>query len=165
MNFTNFDYLAMTMALLAARESAKKHGEVPVGALVARGEEFIALAANQKEQEKCATRHAEIVVTEAASTILGCWRLIDCTLYVTLEPCIMCAGAIIQARYKRVVFGANDPTAGALGSFCNILALPGLNHYPIIEKGLLEEECAKELKDFFLARRQLHPAKKYVRWP
>ncbi len=153
MNFTNFDYIAMTMALLAARESAEKHGEVPIGALVARGEEFIALAANQKEETKCATRHAEIVVTEAASAILGAWRLIDCTLYVTLEPCIMCAGAIIQARYKRVVFGTVDPKAGAMGGFCNILALPGLNHYPLIEKGLLEEECSKELKNFFKEKR------------
>ncbi len=157
MNFSHFDYIAMTMALMSAKEAAEKYGEIPIGAIVTRGEDFIALAANQKEREKCATRHAEIVVTEAASAIMSRWRLIDCTLYVTLEPCVMCLGAIIQARYKRVVFGAHDPKAGALGGLFNLLNIKGFNHYPIIESGLMDEECSKELKEFFRARRRQEP--------
>lgn len=142
----------MALALEEARK-AELHGDVPIGAVIVRGGDVIAAAGNQREQQKDSTAHAEMLAIRDASKALGGWRLPDTTLYVTLEPCAMCAGAIVLARIPRVVFGASDPKAGAAGSLLDVLAQPGLNHHPEVVGGVLENECAKLLRDFFAARR------------
>ena len=142
----------MALALAEARDASAK-GDVPIGAVIVRDGEVIAAAGNEREQQKDPTAHAEVLAIRAASRVLGGWRLPDTTLYVTLEPCAMCAGAIILARIPRVVFGSWDPKAGAGGSILDVLAQPGLNHHPEVEGGVLREECAAELSNFFAARR------------
>lgn len=139
---------ALTLAVRAAELD-----EVPVGAVVAAGERVVGRGYNQREQGKDATLHAEMIAIRAACQTLGGWRLPGCTLYVTLEPCPMCAGAIINARIERVVFGAADPKSGALGGVIDLLACPGWNHHPRYEGGLLAEESAALLKAFFARRR------------
>jgi tRNA(adenine34) deaminase len=147
----------MTLALERARD-AEGHGDVPIGAVVARGDEPLAAAGNERELRRDPTAHAEILAIRAAAEALGGWRLPDTTLYVTLEPCAMCAGAIVLARIPAVVYGARDPKAGAAGSVLDILAEPTLNHRPQVTGGVMEEECAALLRDFFAARRTSRPA-------
>lgn len=141
----------MREALAEARRAAEMD-EVPVGAVIVRDGEIIARAGNRRETAKMATAHAEILAVEEACRNLGGWRLPRCTLYVTLEPCPMCAGAIINSRIERVVFGAFDKKAGAFASVFDMNAFP-LNHHPEIVSGVLAEECAAELSAFFLRRR------------
>jgi tRNA(adenine34) deaminase len=142
----------MALAIERARE-AERHGDVPIGAVVARDGEPLAAAGNERELRADPTAHAEILAIRAASEALGGWRLPDTTLYVTLEPCAMCAGAIVLARIPVVVYGAPDPKAGAAGSVLDVLAEPALNHRPEVTGGVLETECAALLTDFFAARR------------
>ncbi len=142
----------MRAALDAARRAAD-HGDVPIGAVLARDGEALAVAANERELRKDPTAHAEVLALRAGAEALGGWRLPGCTLFVTLEPCAMCAGAIILARVPRVAYGATDPKAGAAGSVLDVLGEPRLNHRPEVEGGLLEDECAALLRDFFAARR------------
>jgi tRNA(adenine34) deaminase len=142
----------MHAALTEARDAASA-GEVPVGAVVVRGGEIIARAANRTVRDQDATAHAELLAIRAASAALGSWRLEDCTLYVTLEPCAMCAGAIVLARLGGVVFGAWDPKAGMSGSVGDLLRHPRLNHRPGVMGGILEAECGALLRAFFAERR------------
>jgi tRNA(adenine34) deaminase len=142
----------MGLAIEHARE-AERHGDVPIGAVVAREGESLAAAGNERELRRDPTAHAEILAIRAAAERLGGWRLPETTLYVTLEPCAMCAGAIVLARIPTVVFGAPDPKAGAAGSVLDVLAEPALNHRPQVTGGLLEDECAELLRSFFSTRR------------
>jgi len=142
----------MGLAIERARE-AERHGDVPIGAILARGEEVLAAAGNERELRADPTAHAELLAIRAAAEALGGWRLPGTTLYVTLEPCAMCAGAIVLARIANVVFGAPDPKAGAAGSVLDVLAEPALNHRPEVTGGVLEAECAALLREFFAARR------------
>ena len=128
--------------------------EVPIGAVIVRAGRIIARAYNQVELLKDATAHAEMLVLTQAQEAVGDWRLTDCTLYVTKEPCPMCAGAIVHTRLARVVFGASDPKGGAAGSALNLLQFPGLNHRCDITSGVRGEECAVLLKTFFVEKRQ-----------
>lgn len=142
----------MRLALEEAKAAAAL-GEVPVGALVVRGNELIAKAHNRRETGKSALAHAECLAIDEACKTLGGWRLHECELYVTLEPCPMCAGAIINSRLLRVVYGARDPKAGCCGSVTDLFALP-FNHRPEAVGGVLEEECAGALRAFFQAKRK-----------
>jgi tRNA(adenine34) deaminase len=128
--------------------------EVPVGAVIVQQERVIARAFNQVELLKDATAHAEMLALTQATQVIADWRLTDCTLYVTKEPCPMCAGAIVHARLQRVVFGAPDPKGGAAGSALNLLQFPTLNHRCIITGGVRQEECSALLRTFFATRRQ-----------
>ncbi len=132
---------------------AETHDDVPIGAVIVRDGEVIAAAGNQRELKKDPTAHAEILAIRQASEALGGWRLPGTTLYVTLEPCAMCAGAIVLARIPEVVFGAWDPKAGAAGSVMNVLDDPSLNHRPAVTGGVREPECAALLREFFASRR------------
>jgi tRNA(adenine34) deaminase len=134
-------------------ERASELDEVPVGAVIVRDGEIIARAHNLRETDRCATAHAELLAIEQACRAVGSWHLDDCTLYVTLEPCPMCAGAIVNSRMGRVVFGAKDAKAGAMGSVLNVNSYP-LNHKPRIESGLLAGECADVLRTFFERKRR-----------
>jgi tRNA(adenine34) deaminase len=127
--------------------------EVPVGAVVVREDKIIARAHNQVELLKDATAHAEMLALTQAEAAVGDWRLIDCDLYVTKEPCAMCAGALVHTRIRRVIFGCADPDAGAAGSVVNLLQMPGFNHHCQITSGVLQKECAAILRDFFRKRR------------
>lgn len=142
----------MGRALELARQAAER-GEVPVGAVVVCNGQIVAEAGNEREANKVATHHAEILVIERACQKLGKWRLNDCDLYVTLEPCTMCAGAIVLTRFAKVIFGASDPKAGAVGSLYNVLADERLNHRPEVIAGVLAEDCGRMLTDFFRSRR------------
>ena len=136
----------------AALEEAKiafDLGEVPVGAVVVRGGEIIARAHNMTETAKDPTAHAEILAIREAARILGGWRLIGCDLYVTMEPCSMCAGAIVWSRIERLYYGARDPKAGAAGSLYDIPGDARLNHNPMVAGGVMEEECSAIVRDFF----------------
>jgi tRNA(adenine34) deaminase len=143
----------MRAALDEAR-SAAASGDVPVGAVVVQGDVVIARAANRTVRDQDPTAHAELLAIRAASASLGSWRLEGCTLYVTLEPCAMCAGAIVLGRVPRVVIGAWDPKAGMAGSVGDLLRHPRLNHRPEVAGGVLENECGALLRDFFAARRR-----------
>jgi tRNA(adenine34) deaminase len=142
----------MELAIESARR-AEAHGDVPVGAVVARDGRVLAAAGNERELRGDPTAHAEVVAIRAAAEALGGWRLADTTLYVTLEPCSMCAGAIILARIPEVIFGAPDPKAGAAGSALEVLGEPALNHRPQVSGGLMEDECSALLREFFESRR------------
>jgi tRNA(adenine34) deaminase len=142
----------MRLALVEAARAAE-HDDVPIGAVVARGDEVLAAAGNERELRRDPTAHAEILALRAAAEKLNGWRLPDTTLYVTLEPCAMCAGAIVLARVPRVVFATADPKAGAAGSVIDVLAEPRFNHRPLVEQGLLADEAAMLLREFFAARR------------
>lgn len=149
---TRTDEEFMKRALALAAECAARD-EVPVGAVVVKDGIIVAEGCNFKERENCAVRHAEIVALERAAKVLGNWWLEDCEVYVTLEPCPMCAGAMINSRIKRVVFGAYDPKTGAAGSKVDLFA-PGLfNHDVEVKGGVLREECAALLSEFFRAKR------------
>ena len=143
----------MNQALEAARK-AGEIGDVPVGAVIARNGEILAVAHNEKEALKLPSCHAEMLAIERAALKLDRWRLIDCDLYVTLEPCIMCAGAIIQARLRSVTYGAKDTKGGAVESLYQVLSDERLNHRPLITSGLMEKECSEILSNFFAARRE-----------
>jgi len=143
----------MALALDQARQ-AEAHGDVPIGAAITGADgELLAAAGNERELRRDPTAHAEILAIRAAAEALGGWRLPGTTLYVTLEPCAMCAGAIVLARIPTVVIGAPDPKAGAAGSVLDVLAEPALNHRPEVIHGIREPESAALLREFFAARR------------
>ena len=142
----------MRRALALARECAT-HDDVPIGCVVVAGDAEIGAAGNERELRGDPTAHAEILAVRQASASIGRWRLEGCTLYVTLEPCAMCAGAIVLARIERVVFGAADPKAGFAGSLGNLVQEPRLNHRSQLTAGVLKEECGEVLRGFFQARR------------
>lgn len=142
----------MARALELARQ-ARAAGEVPVGAVVVRNRQIIGEGWNRPISTHDPTAHAEIIALRAAAHALGSYRLLDTTLYVTLEPCAMCAGAMIHARVKRLVYGSSDPRAGASGSIFNVTQHPALNHRIDCEGGLLSDECGELLRAFFAARR------------
>lgn len=146
------DKYFMALAIEEAKKCAALD-EVPVGAVIVRGNEVIAAAGNGRETEKDATAHAETSAISAACRALGGWRLVGCELFVTLEPCPMCAGAIINSRLPAVIIGARDPKAGAFGSVVDFSALP-LNHEPETVFGVMEEECAELLRSFFREKRE-----------
>ena len=146
------DEYFMREALRLANKAAAA-GEVPVGAVVVREGKIIARAYNQVELLKDATAHAEMLALTQAEAAVGDWRLTDCDLYVTKEPCAMCAGALVHTRVRRVIFGCADPAAGAAGSVINLLQMPTLNHRCDIASGVLKNECAAILRDFFRERR------------
>ena len=141
------DELFMKEALTLAREAAAE-GEVPVGCVITRGSEIVGRGRNRREKDKNALAHAEIEAINDACKNLGGWRLWECTLYVTLEPCPMCAGAIINARIPRVVYGASDAKCGAVRGVCSLFDM-NFNHHPTVETGVREAECAALLTEFF----------------
>ena len=147
------DEEGMRVALREAQASAERD-EVPVGCVIVHDGLVIGRGHNQVEGLQDATAHAEIVAIGAASSALGSWRLSDCTLYVTLEPCAMCAGAIVLARLGRVVYGASDPKAGACGSVLDVIREPRLNHRAEVTAGVLAEACGEILREFFARRRR-----------
>jgi tRNA(adenine34) deaminase len=149
--FPRDDYF-MRLALREA-EQATAHEDVPIGAVVVRGGELLAAAHNERELRQDPTAHAEVLALREAARAVGSWRVLDAVVYVTLEPCAMCAGAIVLARVERVVFGASDPKAGACGSVLDVLAEPRLNHRPQVDGGLLSSECGELLSSFFASRR------------
>lgn len=143
--------------MMAAIEEAGKAaaiGEVPIGAVIVRNGEIVGRGYNLRETQKDPTLHAEMIAIREASEKLGGWRLIGCTLYVTLEPCPMCAGAIVQSRIEQVVYGARDPKAGCAGTLMNLLEEPRFNHQVPVKEGVLAEDCAQLLKDFFRGLRK-----------
>ncbi len=141
------DLMYMDAALALAREAAEE-GEVPVGCVIVRDGQIVGRGRNRRETGKTALGHAEIEAIAQACETLGGWRLWECTLYVTLEPCPMCAGAIVNARIPKVVFGASDSKSGACGSVCDLFSMD-FNHHPQVVSGVREEECAQLLTDFF----------------
>ena len=149
--FPRDDYF-MRMALREA-ERALEHDDVPIGAVLVREGEVIAAAHNERELRQDPTAHAEIIALRQAAEAIGSWRVLDTVVYVTLEPCAMCAGAIVLARVARVVYGASDPKAGACGSVLDVLGEPRLNHRPDVAGGLLAQECGGLLSEFFASRR------------
>jgi tRNA(adenine34) deaminase len=149
--FPRDDYF-MRLALREA-ERALEHDDVPIGAVLVREGEVIAAAHNERELRQDPTAHAEIIALRQAAEAIGSWRVLDAVVYVTLEPCAMCAGAIVLARVARVVYGASDPKAGACGSVLDVLGEPRLNHRPDVAGGLLAQECGGLLSEFFASRR------------
>jgi tRNA(adenine34) deaminase len=147
---SDVDFMQRALELSAAAETT---GEVPVGAVLVRGDQIIAEGANRPIASNDPTAHAEIEALRAGGQVVGSYRLTDTTLYVTLEPCAMCAAAIVHARVRRLVFGAWDPRAGAAGSIVNVFTLPGMNHRVDVFGGVLAEECTRQLKQFFAERR------------
>lgn len=152
----NVDEKYMQIALKEA-EKAEKKGEVPIGAVIVHEDKVIATGYNHRETTQTTLSHAELIAIEKANKVLKSWRLEDCILYVTLEPCPMCAGAIVQSRIKRVVYGASDPKAGCAGTLMNLLQEDMFNHQVEVTSGVLKEECSALLSDFF---RQLRKEKK-----
>jgi tRNA(adenine34) deaminase len=142
----------MERAIELARRAAE-HGDVPIGAVIARAGEVLGEAGNERELRGDPTAHAEVLALRQAAEQIGGWRIGEATIYVTLEPCAMCAGAIVLARVERVVYGAADPRAGAAGSVFDVLSEPALNHNPRVVAGLLADRCAAPLAEFFAARR------------
>ncbi|WP_028784539.1 tRNA adenosine(34) deaminase TadA [Thalassobacillus devorans] len=155
----NEDQKWMQYAIQEAKKAAAA-GEVPIGAVIVKDGEIIASGYNLRETSQLASSHAEFIAIERANNIFGSWRLEDCTLYVTLEPCPMCAGAILQARIPRVVFGAPDPKAGCTGTLMNLLQDERFNHQAVVVNGVEEETCGQMLSDFF---KQLREQKKRVK--
>ena len=152
MTIETADKAFMRLALDEAR-AALEHDDVPVGAVIVHDGSVLAAGRNQRELLQDPTAHAELVAIRAAAEALDHWRVLDTTLYVTLEPCAMCAGAIVLARIPRVVYGTVDPKAGACGSVLDVTGEPRLNHRPVVEAGVLADECADLLRSFFAARR------------
>ncbi|MEK3732723.1 MULTISPECIES: tRNA adenosine(34) deaminase TadA [Paenibacillus] len=130
-------------------QKAEERGEVPIGAVIVRGDEIVGRGFNLRETTFDATAHAEMVAIREASRTLGAWRLLDCSLYVTLEPCPMCAGAIVQSRIPQVIYGTRDPKAGCAGTLMNLLQEPRFNHRTMVVEGILQAECAALLTQFF----------------
>lgn len=152
----------MTLALQEA-DQAIELGEVPIGAVIVQNNEVVATTHNLRETSQDATAHAELLAINQANRKLGVWRLEGATLYVTLEPCAMCAGAIINSRIERVVYGAKDPKAGCAGSLMNLLTDERFNHQPDLTTGVLEEECSAKLKIFFKALRERNKERKRLK--
>ena len=150
---TLHDALHWMSAALDEARLAVEHDDVPVGAVVVRGGELIAAGHNERELRQDPSAHAEMLALREAARSLGSWRLLDTVLYVTLEPCAMCAGAIVLGRIPRVVYGTADPKAGAAGSVMDVLAEPRFNHRPVVDSGPLAQECAALLQTFFARRR------------
>lgn len=148
----NLDEYYMMEAIKQAKKALKKD-EVPIGCVIVKNDKIIARGYNQRENKQQAIAHAEIIAIEKACKKLGSWRLDDCTLYVTLEPCPMCAGAILLSRIQRVVFGASDPKGGCLGSCINLYEVNGFNHYPEITEGVMAVECGNMISTFFKNKR------------
>ena len=146
------DEAFMALAVEQATRAAA-HGDVPIGAVIVRGEEVVSAAGNRREADLDPTAHAEVLAIREAARVMGGWRLPETTLYVTLEPFAMCAGAIVLARIPRVVFGASDPKAGAAGSVLDVLGEPARIHRPEVSGGVLGDRCGALLSDFFAARR------------
>ena len=146
------DEYFIRLALREARR-AVEHDDVPIGAVIVREGEVIGAGHNEREVRADPTAHAEMIALRQAARALGSWRVLDTAMYITLEPCAMCAGAIVLARVPRVVFGTPDPKAGAGGSVLNVLQEPHLNHRPEVQSGLLADECAEILRAFFTTRR------------
>jgi tRNA(adenine34) deaminase len=149
--FPRDDYF-MRLALREA-ERALEHDDVPIGAVLVRDGELVAAAHNERELRQDPTAHAEVIALREAARQAASWRLLDTVVYVTLEPCAMCAGALVLARVPRVVYGASDPKAGACGSVLDVLGEPRLNHRPEVAGGLLAQECGELLSGFFASRR------------
>ena len=149
--FPRDDYF-MRLALREA-ERALEHEDVPIGAVVVRAGEVVAAAHNERELRQDPVAHAEIIALREAARVAGTWRVLDAVIYVTLEPCAMCAGAIVLARVPRLVYGATDPKAGACGSVLDVVGEPRLNHRPEVAGGLLAEESGELLSEFFTSRR------------
>jgi tRNA(adenine34) deaminase len=149
--FPRDDYF-MRLALREA-EHALEHDDVPIGAVIVREGEVVAAAHNERELRQDPTAHAEIIALREAARAAGSWRVLDAVVYVTLEPCPMCAGALVLARVPRLVFGASDPKAGACGSVLDVVGEPRLNHRPDVAGGLLAEECGELISGFFASRR------------
>ena len=149
----------MEMALEEARQAARE-GEIPVGAVLVREGQVLARNHNRREQDRDATAHAEVLVLREACRQLGRWRLSGCALYVTVEPCPMCSGAIVNSRIDTVVYGCPDVKAGGAESIFNIITNPNLNHTATVISGICEEECAQVMKNFFKRRREENKAKK-----
>jgi tRNA(adenine34) deaminase len=149
---SELDERMMRLALEEAR-TAGEGGDVPVGAMVARGEDVLGRAGNARERDQDPTAHAEILALRRASSAVGSWHLEGCTIYVTLEPCAMCSGALVLARVDRLVFGADDPKAGFAGSLGDLVRDPRLNHAVDVTAGVLEAECGEILRAFFAQRR------------
>ena len=147
------DHERWMRAALEVAQGCATSGDVPVGAAIVKGDDVLATGGNRREADRDPTAHAEIVAIRAAARAVGSWRLDGCTLYVTLEPCAMCAGAMVLARLDRVVFGAADPKAGFAGSLGNLLQDPRLNHRPELTGGVLADECGDLLRAFFRERR------------
>ena len=147
------DHERWMRAALEVAQGCATSGDVPVGAAIVKGDDVLATGGNRREADRDPTAHAEIVAIRAAARAVGSWRLDGCTLYVTLEPCAMCAGAMVLARLDRVVFGAADPKAGFAGSLGNLLQDPRLNHRPELTGGVLADECGDLLRTFFRERR------------
>ena len=151
---TMTDELYMREALIEARK-AYDMGEIPIGAVLVHEGNIISRHHNRREIDHDATAHAEVLVIREANALLERWRLTGCTLYVTIEPCPMCAGAIINSRIDRVVYGSSDYNGGAVESLFNVLSHPNLNHEPEVLAGVLQEECSQIMKDFFKERRRI----------
>ena len=147
-DFEKYMLEALKEASLAALED-----EVPIGCVIVKNGEIIAKAHNQRDKTNNPLGHAEVLAIKKASEILKDWQLVNCELYVTIEPCLMCAGAIIQSRIKRVIYGAPDLKGGAFGSSINVLDASNINHRPEIVKGILESECSQIIKDYFKSKR------------
>jgi tRNA(adenine34) deaminase len=147
------DLDAMGLAIAEARDAGQA-GEIPVGAVVVAADRVLGTAGNEREAAGDPTAHAEILALRRAAAAVGSWRLLDATVYVTLEPCPMCAGALVAARVSRLVFGAADPKAGACGSLYNLCADPRLNHELIVVPGVRDAECAEVLRQWFTERRR-----------
>ena len=157
---TDIDFMQLALAQATA---AAQSGEVPVGAVIVQGGQVIATGRNAPIEGHDPTAHAEITALRAAAKALGNYRLPDCELYVTLEPCAMCSGAMLHARLKRVVFGASDAKTGAAGSVINLFEQPQLNHQTVLQGGVLADECAALLKTFFSQRREAKKAQALLR--
>ena len=149
----NKDELYMLEALKEA-EVAYQEDEVPIGCVIVKNDKIIARSHNQRDKSHNPLGHAEMLAIKDASIVVNDWQLVDCELYVTIEPCIMCAGAIIQSRIKRLVFGADDLKGGAFGSSINVLDAKDINHHPEIVKGVLKEECTQIIKNYFKSKRK-----------
>jgi len=148
------NYVKYMLEALKEAELAKLEDEVPIGCVIVKDNQIIARAHNQREVSNNPLGHAETLAIKKASEVLNDWQLVDCDLYVTIEPCIMCGGAIIQSRIRKVIYGAPDLKGGAFGSSINILDAQNINHRPEIVKGSLEEECTKIIKDYFKSKRK-----------
>lgn len=147
-------HIQYMLEALKEAELAYKEDEVPIGCVIVKNDQIIARAHNQREQNHDPLGHAETIAIKKASEILNDWQLVDCDLYVTIEPCIMCSGAIIQSRIKRVIYGAPDLKGGAFGSSIDVLTASNINHKPEIIKGVLEKECTEIIKSYFKSKRK-----------
>lgn len=148
------NYVKYMLEALKEAELAKLEDEVPIGCVIVKDDQIIARAHNQREVTNNPLGHAETLAIKKASEVLNDWQLVNCDLYVTIEPCIMCGGAIIQSRIRKVIYGAPDLKGGAFGSSINILDAQNINHRPEIVKGILEEECTKIIKNYFKSKRK-----------